>query len=517
MIPIFGIILYNKIFWITVALIALVLGYLKFQMIVVTDKISFNKNKQTVPHSTDRSHKILPMVMPVYYIRAQFVQLLLNAWFHSKSIMKLTSFWALIICCYIIILVNSVSLGTVHGVNSYPATYLMMEELQELTYYFFMTVVVFYSGEIMWKEREVKLNPICDTTPLNSFVNVSSRYLGLLILYAIIMFSLIIAGVLFQTFNSFYNYELKVYFFGFFVEIFPYLALYTSVTMFFQALIRNKFLAILATISFVVINVVISTFGLEHVLLNFGGHSLAGYSDMNGYGHFLTAYLLVKMYWFLFSMLLLILTGILMENGVEAGWKKRLKRGINQISKPMAIFCMTGLSLFCLLYTSDEEIHQHYGELLKSAETVIYGRITYQLMEFWRTLVENPSGIKDMDEFAAIMDRTPKIVFSRTLKNDDQTGIGWDSARLANKDFKKEISDLKLHSGKNIFIGSPSLIIQATNLGLIDEFQICIHPVIAGRGLPLFKNISEKTHLTLIKTKSFVGGAVLCYYKPAEK
>lgn len=60
---------------------------------------------------------------------------------------------------------------------------------------------------------------------------------------------------------------------------------------------------------------------------------------------------------------------------------------------------------------ADEEIHQHYGELLKSAETVIYGRITYQLMEFWRTLVENPSGIKDMDEFAAIMDRTPKIVF----------------------------------------------------------------------------------------------------------
>lgn len=166
---------------------------------------------------------------------------------------------------------------------------------------------------------------------------------------------------------------------------------------------------------------------------------------------------------------------------------------------------------------ADEEIHQHYGELLKNAETVIYGRITYQLMEFWRTLVEDPSGIKDIDEFAAIMDRTPKIVFSRTLKNDDQTGIGWDSARLANKDFKEEISNLKLHSGKDIFIGSPSLIIEATTLGLIDEFQICIHPVIAGRGLPLFKNISEKAHLSLIKTKSFVGGAVLCYYKPAEK
>jgi len=197
-------------------------------------------------------------------------------------------------------------------------------------------------------------------------------------------------------------------------------------------------------------------------------------------------------------------------------YQKRSK--ILSMSKLIAAINMT-LDGFCdhTSMDADEQIHQHYGDLLDSAETVIYGRITYQLMEFWRTLVENPSGIKDMDEFAEIMDRTPKVVFSRTMKNDEQTGIGWASARLAKKDFKEEISDLKQQAGKDIFIGSPSLIVAATNLGLIDEFQICIHPVIAGTGLPLFKNISEKIQLTLIKTKSFDGGAVLCYYKPAEK
>lgn len=197
-------------------------------------------------------------------------------------------------------------------------------------------------------------------------------------------------------------------------------------------------------------------------------------------------------------------------------YQKRSK--ILSMSKLIAAINMT-LDGFCdhTSMDADEQIHQHFGDLLDSAETVIYGRITYQLMEFWRTLVENPSGIKDMDEFAEIMDRTPKVVFSRTMKNDEQTGIGWASARLAKKDFKEEISDLKQQAGKDIFIGSPSLIVAAANLGLIDEFQICIHPVIAGTGLPLFKNISEKIQLTLIKTKSFDGGAVLCYYKPAEK
>ena len=67
----------------------------------------------------------------------------------------------------------------------------------------------------------------------------------------------------------------------------------------------------------------------------------------------------------------------------------------------------------------DEEIHQHYTELLSEADAILYGRITYQLMEYWRTVVKNPTGNKSMDEFAVIIDNISKIVFSRTLKNVD--------------------------------------------------------------------------------------------------
>ncbi|HEY6503388.1 MAG TPA: dihydrofolate reductase family protein, partial [Chitinophagaceae bacterium] len=162
--------------------------------------------------------------------------------------------------------------------------------------------------------------------------------------------------------------------------------------------------------------------------------------------------------------------------------------------------------------TPDDEIHQHYADLLSKADTILYGRITFQLMEYWQTVVENPTGNKAMDEFALIMDKVPKIVFSRTLKN-----IEWESAKLANRTIEEEVSALKQsrHGGsKDIFVGSRSLIIQLMKLNLIDEYQLCVHPVVAGGGLPLFENVNDRTILKLIKTKTFSGGAVILYYEP---
>ena len=160
----------------------------------------------------------------------------------------------------------------------------------------------------------------------------------------------------------------------------------------------------------------------------------------------------------------------------------------------------------------DEEVHQHYTDLLNNGGVVLYGRITYQLMQFWQTLIKNPSGEKSMDDFAIAIDKIPKIVFSHTLEN-----TGWGSAKLANQSIEEEVAALKQSrngGSKDIFAGSRSLIIQLMKLNLIDEYQLCVHPVIAGSGLPLFENINNRTVLKLTKTKTFSGGAVTLYYQP---
>ncbi len=159
---------------------------------------------------------------------------------------------------------------------------------------------------------------------------------------------------------------------------------------------------------------------------------------------------------------------------------------------------------------ADDELHQHYTELLHNAGILLYGRKTYELMEFWRPLVKEPTGNKAMDEFAVAINSVPKLVFSRTL-----TDVDWDSAKLAQSGLTETVSELKSLPGKDIFACSPSLISALTGQGMIDEFQLCVHPVIAGSGLPLFKNISDHIILYLTKTKEFGSGALVHYYRPA--
>jgi dihydrofolate reductase len=162
---------------------------------------------------------------------------------------------------------------------------------------------------------------------------------------------------------------------------------------------------------------------------------------------------------------------------------------------------------------ADEEIHQHYNDLLSGADLLLYGRITYQLMEdYWPSVAKNPTGNKPMDDFAVLIDNISKIVFSRTLKN-----VDWQNTTLKNEVIKGEISGLRQQGGKNILVGSPSLIVRLTQLGVIDEYQLAVHPTVLGNGLPLFKNIGDRINLKLLKTKTFGCGAVAFYYEPAKK
>jgi dihydrofolate reductase len=162
---------------------------------------------------------------------------------------------------------------------------------------------------------------------------------------------------------------------------------------------------------------------------------------------------------------------------------------------------------------ADEEIHQHYNELLSNADILIYGRITYQLMEsYWPLVVKNPTGNKPMDKFAVLIDNISKIVYSRTLQH-----VDWKNTTLKKEVIQEEILELKQQRSKNIVVGSPGLIIALTQLDLIDEYQLGVQPTVLGSGLPLFKNIRDRIDLKLLKTKTFGCGAVMLYYEPTKK
>ena len=180
-----------------------------------------------------------------------------------------------------------------------------------------------------------------------------------------------------------------------------------------------------------------------------------------------------------------------------------MKKIIAALSMTLDGFCDHTVSVV------NEETHEHFNGLSSNADTLLMGRTTYQLMEsYWPSLVKNPTGNKPIDEFAVLIDDISKIVFSRTL-----TDVSWKNTELKKEIVKADILKLKEQEGKNILVGSPSLIVAFTQLNLIDEYNLNISPIIAGSGLVLFKNIKDRVNLKLLETKTFKDGVVNMRYE----
>jgi dihydrofolate reductase len=159
----------------------------------------------------------------------------------------------------------------------------------------------------------------------------------------------------------------------------------------------------------------------------------------------------------------------------------------------------------------NDEMGKYAGNLQASMGAILLGRVTYQIMvNAW------PLWTEETAPGAERMNNVPKIVFSRTL---DKVEWGkYDNARLVKNNAAEEISKLKQQPGKDMVIyGSANLVQNFTQLGLIDEYQLLVHPVLLGNGKPLFKNMAKPMNLKLIRTDTFKNGVVVLYYEPERK
>lgn len=154
----------------------------------------------------------------------------------------------------------------------------------------------------------------------------------------------------------------------------------------------------------------------------------------------------------------------------------------------------------------DEEWAAFAAENTSSGGTLLFGRITYELMvSYWPT----PQAMKDAPIVAEAMNSLPKVVFSRSLAN-----TSWNNTKIVEHEIEAAVKDLKKESGKDIVIlGSGSIVKQLAQTGLIDEYQIVINPIALGQGKTLFAGIEKMLKLKRTKTRAFDNGNVLLCYE----
>jgi dihydrofolate reductase len=157
----------------------------------------------------------------------------------------------------------------------------------------------------------------------------------------------------------------------------------------------------------------------------------------------------------------------------------------------------------------DEEFQELANAASNSGNTLLFGRVTYELMaSFWPT----PEAMRTDPIVAAGMNKSEKIVFSRTLDTAD-----WNNTRLVKDDMIAEVRKLKQGSGKDLTVlGSGSVVSQLAQEGLIDEYNILLNPVVIGSGKTMFEGIKDTFALKLISIRTFGNGNVLLRYIPAK-
>jgi dihydrofolate reductase len=159
--------------------------------------------------------------------------------------------------------------------------------------------------------------------------------------------------------------------------------------------------------------------------------------------------------------------------------------------------------------TPDEELHRHATENLDRADALLFGRVTYEMMEAaFRSSARTGARPDWMEPFARTIDAAKKYVVSSTLGR-----VDW-NAELVRGDLGTAVQQLKRAAGKGLFMGGVKLPLALAELGMIDEYEFVVHPRLAGHGPTLFSGLSKRIDLRLVSRLEFGSGAVAMRYEP---
>jgi dihydrofolate reductase len=159
----------------------------------------------------------------------------------------------------------------------------------------------------------------------------------------------------------------------------------------------------------------------------------------------------------------------------------------------------------------DEALHRYWAETLAQSDALLFGRITYEMMEAaWRSTGVRPEWMAEwMEPFARAIDAAPKYVVSNTLER-----VDWNAELVRGDDLETTVRRLKREPGKGLFVGGVTLPLALAELGLIDEYEFVVQPRLAGHGPTLLAGLSNPIDLQLVSRREFGSGAVAMRYAP---
>jgi len=316
------ILLYNRLLWFSVGFIILLSSYFTFSFKQKNKKAKAEKDKGRLSNESFA----LPKVAINFSSATSWSQFKSFFYINFLSIIKSTTFKILIIFSLLMLISNLVGGFEYFGLQSYPVTYKMLDIISSVSGLFTIIIVVFFSGELIWRDKDNSINEVIDATPHQSFISLMAKVTSLVAITVVLYAFFVLSAIIYQLGSGYTRLEIGLYFSNFFITNLGYFIVYSMIMVLIHAMVNNKYIGYFISIILIfALDILLVIADIQSNMISLGGVPSIVYSDMNGFGPALVGNIWFNFYWISFALICLFLATMMWKRGTQAGFKEKLQ------------------------------------------------------------------------------------------------------------------------------------------------------------------------------------------------
>lgn len=377
--PFMGVVLYNRLIWLGVA--ALILGFVYYTFSFAQSAFTFSRKTKGDRVVKDNFGSIIRVKLSDVKYSFSFLSHLKVAWnlsqYDFKYVVRNWTFIVIMVITVLMVLVVASTAGQMYGTETYPVTWKMLNTIGGV-YSFFLQILIFlFAGMLIQRAQTDRMNLLIDATAVPNWTMLLSKFFALLKMTCVVLLISMLSAIIYQAYQGYYHFEIGNYvkeLFG--LDMMKYLILILF-ALFVQSLFKNYMAGFMVCL-FITIGVpMLSKIGVEQAIFKFNTGPGYSYSDMNGYGMFRN-YMIYKIYWLLFVLVLTCLTLLFWRRGILSSVKERFSiarlRFKPTIYLPLIVFLGAFLSLGGAIYYHNNVSERYVSQIERELEQVTYER-----------------------------------------------------------------------------------------------------------------------------------------------
>jgi ABC-2 type transport system permease protein len=365
LLPLEGWFLWNRLLWIGLAVVIFAVTVVVFRMQVgARSRRKVERQASSPVVVAERVQLALPRVTQHFDFAASWRQFVTATRIEMRAIFKSTPYIIILLLAVLNTIGGATFSGRLFGTEVYPVTHMMVSAIEGGFVFFAIIIAAFYAGEIVWRERSLKLNEVVDAMPAPTWSMWAGKLTALVATTYFTLVPAVLATIGVQIVKHYYRFELSEYFWSIFVIQGVWLVMIAVLMFFAQILTNNKYVGFVVALFYVILTMgVLDAMHLEHKLYQVLNPGNVTYSDMNGYGHYARPFAWFGTYWLLFAAMLVVAGHLFWIRGTDSAMRLRMRIARQRFGTPalasLAVLFLGFASTGCYIYYNTNVLN-HY-------------------------------------------------------------------------------------------------------------------------------------------------------------